>query len=427
MKRRTFFHAALATTVSGVFLANESAAESKAVKNPRLLLRSSWQTVNIGDVAHSPGVLALIEKHLPEAETILWASSSLSNEIAGMLRRRFPKLKIVKGTIGADGIASNTELRQAIQWSDFLIHGSGPSLVAANDLAAFAKHTKKPYGVYGITQSAPIAELHKRLLSEASFAFFRDSVSLNKAKSAGISCPIMAFGPDGAFACDLRDDETASSFLEANGLQSGKFVCCIPRLRNTPYWKIHGKPMDDAAGGKHERNESMADKDHAPLRDAISAIVRQTDMKVLICPEDMSQMAVGKRWVIDKLPLDVLPSVVWRETFWMTDEASSVYVRSAGLFGLEMHSPIMCIGNGVPAIVCRFNEQTSKGFMWNDIGLNDWLFDFEKRGGADGLTEAVLAMVNDPLGAIEKVKHARARVQQRQRETMAILSKQIAG
>jgi|GEM_PF-2632071 len=58
---------------------------------------------------------------------------------------------------------------------------------------------------------------------------------LNEAKSAGVSCPMMEFGPDGAFACDLRDDPTASSFLQANGLQAGKFVCCIPRLRNTPY------------------------------------------------------------------------------------------------------------------------------------------------------------------------------------------------
>jgi hypothetical protein len=33
------------------------------------------------------------------------------------------------------------------------------------------------------------------------------------------------------------------------------------------------------------------------------------------------------------------------------------------LFGLEMHSPIMAIGNGIPAIVGRFAEQTSKGFM----------------------------------------------------------------
>lgn len=124
--------------------------------------------------------------------------------------------------------------------------------------------------------------------------------------------------------------------------------------------------------------------------------------------------------------MDVLPGVVWRETFWLTDEALSTYVRSAGLFGLEMHSPIMCIGNGIPAIVCRFNEQTSKGFMWHDIGLNDWLFDFEQSGGSDGLTEAVLAMVNDSLGSKDKAQRARTIVQQRQRETMAVLSKRLA-
>ena len=46
-----------------------------AAANPkRLLLRSSWQTVNIGDIAHTPGVLALLEKHLPDVEVRLWPS-----------------------------------------------------------------------------------------------------------------------------------------------------------------------------------------------------------------------------------------------------------------------------------------------------------------------------------------------------------------
>jgi hypothetical protein len=39
-----------------------------------LLLRSSWQTVNIGDVAHTPGMLALLEKHFPQQEVWLWPS-----------------------------------------------------------------------------------------------------------------------------------------------------------------------------------------------------------------------------------------------------------------------------------------------------------------------------------------------------------------
>jgi len=34
-------------------------------KSKRILLRSSWQNVNIGDIAHTPGMLALLEKHRP--------------------------------------------------------------------------------------------------------------------------------------------------------------------------------------------------------------------------------------------------------------------------------------------------------------------------------------------------------------------------
>ena len=47
----------------------------------------------------------------------------------------FPNLKIVKGTIDENGTASNKALGNAVAWADFLLHGSGPSLVAAPDVA----------------------------------------------------------------------------------------------------------------------------------------------------------------------------------------------------------------------------------------------------------------------------------------------------
>lgn len=395
-----------------------------AGRRPRILLRSSWQVVNIGDIAHTPGVLALIEKHIPDAEVVLWASADLSDEVAEMEKRRFPKLKIVKGRIGNDAKASNAELGQAIEWADFLLHGSGPSLVAANDVAAWVTHTGKPFGVYGITYGSFWDADRKELMSKAQFVYFRDSVSLEYAKEQGVDCPIMEFSPDGAFACDLRDDERALAFLKANELEVGQFLCCLSRLRYTPYWTIPSKnrKLDPE---RHAHNEKMKEHDHAALREAIIAVVRQTPLKVLLCPEDMTQMAVGKEMFFDKLPEDVKKRVVWREKFWLTDEALSTYVRSAGLFGSEMHSPIMAVGNGIPAIVCRFKEQTTKGFMWRDIGLGDWLFDLDEPKDHERIAPTVLAMATDPAGAKERAAKAREFVEHRLQETMGVLNDKL--
>ena len=65
MKRRHF----LSQTSAALGLSSLSAEVSAVGKRaPRIVLRSSWQTVNIGDIGHTPGVLALLEKHIPEAE-----------------------------------------------------------------------------------------------------------------------------------------------------------------------------------------------------------------------------------------------------------------------------------------------------------------------------------------------------------------------
>lgn len=414
--RRTF----LAQSISA-FALNATTTFTK--KPPRILLRSSWQVFNIGDIAHTPGVLALLEKYLPEAEVRLWASQDLSEEVAAMEHRRFPQLQIVKGTIDAQGKASNPALQDALDWCEFLLHGSGPSLVASKDVAAFVQHLRKPFGVYGITHGSFQSGSNDRaLLNQAQFVYFRDTPSLQLAQQEGVKAPVMGFAPDGAFACDLRDDAKATAFLRANQLQDGQFLCCLARLRYTPYWKYRNQPVN---AERHARNQAMAEHDMAPLRAAITAVVRDTKHKVLLCPEDMSQMDVTKEWIYDKLPDEVKPRVVWREKFWLTDEAMSVYVRSAGLFGLEMHSPIMAVANGIPAIVGRFAEQTSKGFMWRDIGLGDWLFDFDQEAEIANYVPAVLAMAKNPAAAKAKINDARKFVAKRQQETMEVLRKAV--
>jgi hypothetical protein len=165
---------------------------------------------------------------------------------------------------------------------------------------------------------------------------------------------------------------------------------------------------------KLARDEEMKEHDHAPLREAITAVVRETGMKVLVTCEDQTQIALGKQMLVDPLPADVKRNVVWRDRYWLTDEALSTYVRSAGLFGNEMHSPILCVTNGVPAVVCRFAEQTNKGFMWRDIGLGDWLFDLDAPADVARIVPTVLDIAKNPADAREKAATAREFVRKRQ-------------
>lgn len=403
LNRRHFITELSAALAAGVALSGHAAEKRPA----RLILRSSWQTVNIGDIAHTPGVLHLLEKHLPDVEVRLWPSS-VDNGVEDVLRTRFPKLIIIK---------TPAEIKAAFAECDFLLHGSGPSLVAEKHVEKWRVETGKPYGIYGITFKT-LNEQTRVTVDQARFIYFRDSGSLEWAKSNGYKCPIMEFSPDGAFAVDLRNDAAAEAFMSKHGLEQGKFLCCIPRYRFTPYWKIKKQPFNEE---KHARNEAMKEHDHAPLREAIIAVAKQTDMKVLICPEDRSQMEIGKEMLVDKLPDDVKAKIVWRENYWLTDEALSTYTKSAGLFGLEMHSPIMCIGNGIPAIVCRFEEQTSKGLMWRDIGLGDWLFDMDKEDEVARIVPTVLSLAKDPAAAKEKAAKAQAFVNKRFSETMAVV------
>ncbi|MEO7797186.1 MAG: polysaccharide pyruvyl transferase family protein [Opitutaceae bacterium] len=416
MQRRRFLKSCLAASVTSclAFAANNRRA-------PRILLRSGWQVENIGDIAHTPGLVALLAEHVPDAEVTFWPYYHyLPPEEVTMLRRRFPRLQIVEGKLAADGAASTPELAAAVQGADLFLHGSGPATLGWADAAAFRKLTGKPFGVYGVTYGLyGIPE--KATLNDARFVYFRDSVSLAKARSDGVKAPIMEFSPDAAFAADVRDDERARAYLRAQGLDEGKFLVCLPKQRMTPVWlhPLKQRPFDPV---RHARNEEMKEHDHAPLRAAISLVVRETGLKVLIGHEDITALPIGRDWLLDLLPADVKSHVVWRDTPWFVDEAISIYGRSAGLFGHEMHSPILCIAQGVPAIVVRWAEQSSKGIMWRDLGLGEWLFDFDREDDVQRLPAAVLALARDPEAARAIAAQARARARARLRETIQVVA-----
>src|SRR6476619_4350760 len=87
------------------FLASLAAAPTlggASGRPPVVLLRSGWQSVNIGDIAHTPGVLAILEKHVPNVELMLWPVE-IGHGTEPMLRRRFPQLKIVRSDAEVHG------------------------------------------------------------------------------------------------------------------------------------------------------------------------------------------------------------------------------------------------------------------------------------------------------------------------------------
>jgi hypothetical protein len=75
----------------GLLIGIPAFLEAKEGVKKRILLRSSWQTINIGDIAHTPGVIALLEKHLPDVEVRLWASD-VRDGVEEMLKRAFSQI-----------------------------------------------------------------------------------------------------------------------------------------------------------------------------------------------------------------------------------------------------------------------------------------------------------------------------------------------
>jgi hypothetical protein len=83
--------------------------------------------------------------------------------------------------------------------------------------------------------------------------------------------------------------------------------------------------------------------------------------------------------------------------------------KQKGDLRLDYRDGLLKGGEEGPAIVCRWETQTTKGFMWRDLGLGDWLFDFDDEAQVARLPDAVLAMAKDPAGARAKAAAARDR------------------
>jgi polysaccharide pyruvyl transferase WcaK-like protein len=402
-------------------------------KPRQILLRGSWQTENIGDIAHTPGILRLFEQHLPEAVITLWPGQ-LNRNVEPLLRRRFPKLRIVRDGAwrNPNARADDPTLEQAMREADLMVHGSGSGLGAQADLWRWHEQTGKPYGIYGTSPGTRFATddprpdfspALRRTLEGAAFVFTRETRSLAAMREAGIRCAISGFAPDSTFALDLRNDAAASALMGKLGLEPDKFICAIPRSRITPYWETREMPPDEVAF-KKAVNEKYAEADHAKLREAITQWVRKTGNKVLLCPEMVYELQLLKPLLFDPLPGDVKPKVVMMDRYWLTDEAASVYRHARAVISFECHSPIMALVNGRPAFYLRQPHDTWKGQMYRDIGLKQWIFEIEETTG-EAIARALLDVHRNYTAAQRQRRQAMQYVAQRQRETMQLVRKTL--
>jgi polysaccharide pyruvyl transferase WcaK-like protein len=349
--------------------------------NPTILLVSGWQDVNIGDIAHTPGLLHVLETYIPKATIILWKRSK-GEEVKKLLNKNFPKVKIIYGGVNKDKDVDNPEIMAAFKSADLMIHGSGPSLVGGDNLFCWMKHTTKPFGVFGTTLEKP-SQYHQDILQKASFIYTRETKSIEDLRKVNISGKHVRFAPDATFFMNIRNDEKANEFLKANGLEDKKFICTIPRLRYTPYHKFN--PNNNRWNAERiklveETNEKYKEKDHAKLREAIIAWVRETGNKVLVCPEMTYQVDIMDELLINPLPDDVKPFVIKRG-YWLPDEAASIYAKAHTVLSFECHSPIIAAVNNTPFFYLRQPEDTIKGQMYYDLGFNDRVFEIENTSG----------------------------------------------
>jgi polysaccharide pyruvyl transferase WcaK-like protein len=388
---------------------------------------SSWDIANIGDIAHTPGLLRTLEEFVPERPVILFANM-LNEPVRAMLRRRFPKVEIHEGWLWEEG-ARGEELRRNFARCAVFVRGS--NMGAETNYMDRLIEARVPFGVYGQTFPPRFVsqgeETRKSLarLEKAAFLFCREKETLQMLQAAGAKIPNLAFVPDAAFGMNLRDEAAARETMRRLGLEAGKFITI--QLRTTtpahlpeelppgydPKWNIKAPnlPLDTARAAKY--------------RFLMEQWIERTGQKVLIAPEAKKEMAHNKRLLFEPLAAKYQKQVVNLDHFWNADEAAAVFARARVVVCHEPHSPILALVQGTPVLHTHSEEHGPKSYMFRDLGLGEWLLDHD-RTAAEVMWERLWAIEENYPAAKRKVFGAMELVDRLRRESMAVLRQVLA-
>jgi len=171
----------------------------------------------------------------------------------------------------------------------------------------------------------------------------------------------------------------------------------------------------------NELNDQWKEADHAKLREAITAWVRQTGHKVLVCPEMTYQVDIMDELLIDPLPANVKAKVV-KHGYWLPDEATSIYAQAHTVLSFECHSPIMAAVTGTPCFYLRQPQDSIKGQMYYDLGLGDCTFEIEQTSSQQ-ITDRLMEVTKNYPVARRNVRQVLANVEKQYDYTFNLLIK----
>ena len=77
-----------------------------------------------------------------------------------------------------------------------IFYGSGPSLTGLNKLERWHEETGNPFDIFGSGIERRNAREKRALLNQTQFCFFRETISLQRARDADVACPVKEFGLD---------------------------------------------------------------------------------------------------------------------------------------------------------------------------------------------------------------------------------------
>jgi polysaccharide pyruvyl transferase WcaK-like protein len=261
-----------------------------------------------------------------------------------------------------------------------------------------ARWLKVPYGINAQSFDAvdwPVDLVHRPLLRDAAFVYCRDGDSLAYLKQRDLLCRRTGFRPDSTFFFNGFDEPWADAFMKRHRLEDRRFLALAVRI---PAEVAH---YHDPAGGvlSRERRELHLRK----LADFIVRWVRETGQPVLLSPETRAVIQPSRELLHARLPAAARKRCLWLDRFWTTEQAYSIYRRAQMVVSMEMHSIIMAINVGTPALHVPFREAGRKAWMMNDLGFPDWLLDLD-----DVPTERLLGTA---LGVHRRPEASRRRVQ----------------